>query len=567
MRGARRARCAWPCALLGLLAAWGPRAAEGAAEREPTPGARAELQAVLGAGSGAGQSTLGRATALDAARRFYAAREGALAWVRGNAVTPQGRALVEVLRAAGGKGLEPEDYGAAALVERLGAGAPPASEADLVRLDVALTVAAAAYAADLQSGRVEARRLGADLGPPARPAEPAELLARLADAPDVGAALESLEPPFAAYRRSVAALQRYLALAREPQAPLTVPRAAVHAGDPYPDAPRLAALLRRLGDLPAGAEPAGGEATHGEATYGGPMVEAVRRFQERHGLEPDGTLGARTLAALNTPLARRATQLALTLERWRSIPRAFAGPPIVVNVPEYRLRALDPRGRGSLSMKVVVGRAYRYQTPVLASDLASVVFRPWWSVPLRIQREELVPRLERDPAALGPDYQVVDGRGEVVAEGEVGADVLARLRAGSLRLRQRPGPGNALGLMKFVFPNAHDVYLHGTPSRGAFQRARRDVSHGCIRVEDPEALAAWVLDGTPGWTPARIRDAIQGERTLQIAVARRIPVLIVYGTAVVSEDGTVRFLEDVYGHDAALERALAERRAQSSAVR
>ncbi len=557
--------------LLGLLAAGHADPEPGAERAEPAPApapapqpgralspdGRGALYALMSGGAGSPP-----AQALEAARRFYVARDDALAWVRGGTPTPQARALVHAFRAAEEKGLDPEDYGAARLADALAPDAPAWSGAEGARLDVALTVAAATYAADLQSGRVDARRLGADLGPSGRPEDAASILARLVDAPDVAAALEALEPPYAAYRRTVAALQRYLALAREDAGPpLSVPRASVHPGDPYPETARLEALLRRLGDLPASAG-----SPDAPGSYDGPLVEGVRRFQGRHGLEPDGVIGARTIAALNTPLARRVVQLGLVLERWRSIPRTLAGPILVVNIPEYRLRALDPRGRGSLTMKVVVGRVYRDQTPLVAAELTAVIFRPYWNVPRRIQREELVPRLERDPAALAREgYQVIDARGDVVAEGAIAPGVLDRLRAGSLRLRQRPGPTNALGQVKFVFPNRHDVYMHGTPSVAAFQRARRAISHGCIRVEDPQALAEWVLHAAPGWTPERIRAAMDGERTLEVRLPSRIPVLLVYGTAVVAEDGTVRFLEDVYGHDAALERALAERRAQASA--
>lgn len=562
------------CVLLGLLAA-GHADAEPGAEREPpapipaAPAAkppsggdfrtsRGALYALMSGGA----VTHASSAAVEAARRFYVARDDALAWVGGGTPTPQARALVEAIRAADGKGLDPEDYGAAGLERWLAAGAPASNEEEEARLDVAITLAAASYVSDLQSGRVDARRLGADLGPTGRPEDPSSFLARLVAAPDVPAALATVEPPYAAYRRTLAALRRYLALAREdPGPPLSVPRVPVRPGDAYPEAARLEALLRRLGDLPAGTGP-----SSAEGIYDGALMEGVRRFQERHGLDPDGALGARTLAALNTPLTRRVAQLGLVLERWRSVPRTLAGPILVVNVPEYRLRALDSRGRGSLSMKVVVGRAFRYQTPLLSAQLTTVIFRPCWNVPRRIQREELVPRLERDPAALVRDgYQVVDTRGSVVAEGPIGPAVLERLRAGTLRLRQRPGSMNALGKVKFNFPNHHDVYMHGTPSAAPFRRARRAISHGCIRVEDPQGLAEWVLHGAPDWTPERIRAAMEGERTLEVPLSSPIPVLLVYGTAVVAEDGTVRFLEDVYGHDAALERALAGRPARTLA--
>jgi murein L,D-transpeptidase YcbB/YkuD len=214
-------------------------------------------------------------------------------------------------------------------------------------------------------------------------------------------------------------------------------------------------------------------------------------------------------------------------------------------------------------MKVVVGKAYQRQTPVLASEIRSVVFRPAWKVPLRIQRTELVAQLRTKPALLERDaYEVVDRRWQPVdTAGRTPDETLDLLGSGALRLRQRPGPRNALGLVKFSFPNEHDVYLHDTPTRRLFDRGRRDLSHGCIRVEDPVRLAEWVLRDRPGWTRERILAAMKGSSTLEVRVPRPVPIFILYGTAVVDEDGTVRFLDDVYRHDEALERALASRSA------
>jgi murein L,D-transpeptidase YcbB/YkuD len=193
-----------------------------------------------------------------------------------------------------------------------------------------------------------------------------------------------------------------------------------------------------------------------------------------------------------------------------------------------------------------------------------VIFRPRWNVPLGIQREEIVPALEKDPGHLAKgDYEILDAGGAVVADVPA-AERVERLRAGSLRLRQRPGPHNALGLVQFVFPNPHGISLHDTPAHELFARSRRDFSHGCIRVEDPVGLAAWVLRDEPEWTVERIRAAMQGGETVHVALARPFPVLVLYGTAIVASDGEVQFFSDVYGRDAALSRALAAERARRS---
>ena len=495
----------------------------------------------------------------DAVRRFYEAAQFRLAWFRSAGATPQARAIAAALGSSEDRGLDPEDYDGPRWADRLDAldrSTHPAPEAERVRLDVALTVSALRYVSDVLGGRIDPRRLGMGLVRVPGANDPSEVLRDVANADDARRALEDLEPPFAAYRRTLQALQRYRRLAREDAGdPFPVPRRPVEPGGRYPAALRLATFLLRVGDL-RGAD----ELERDETIYGAALVEAVRRFQARHGLEPDGRLGKRTLRALNTPLSRRVTQLELTLERWRWAPRGLAAPRIVVNIPEYRLRAIDAAGGSALSMKVVVGRAYRHRTPVFAAEMTYVLFRPSWNVPLAIQRDELLPRIAEDPRYLEREqYEIVDRYGDAARIGHA-AEALEGLRAGALRLRQRPGPRNALGLVKFVFPNEHEVYLHGTPAQALFARSRRDFSHGCIRVEDPAALAQFVLRDQAAWTPDAIRAAMDGPQPRRVDLSRPILVLIVYGTAVVSEDGEVRFLHDVYGLDAALERALLERR-------
>jgi len=262
-------------------------------------------------------------------------------------------------------------------------------------------------------------------------------------------------------------------------------------------------------------------------------------FQERHGLPADGILGPATFRALNVPLARRVKQIELTLERWRWLPRRFDRPPLIVNVPRFEVVALDRDNRVALRMKVIVGKAYGHKTPIFAAQMNAVIFHPWWDVPPSIARKELQPKADKDPTYFARNHYVT-----VAAPG------------GGLRIRQRPGPDNALGFLKFVFPNQYNVYMHGTPATELFSQTRRDFSHGCIRVEYPELLAQWALEDTPGWPPEQIRAAIEDSKTLQVMLTRPIPVLIVYGTAIAGEDGVVRFFDDIYGYDAQLIRTL-----------
>ncbi|HVR39726.1 MAG TPA: L,D-transpeptidase family protein, partial [Thermoanaerobaculia bacterium] len=293
--------------------------------------------------------------------------------------------------------------------------------------------------------------------------------------------------------------------------------------------------------------------------YDGALVEAVKHFQSRHGLDADGKISTKTLAALNVPASRRVKQIQWALERWRWAPLGFDAPPIIVNIPEFRLRALDDaQEHVALTMRVVVGKAFGHQTPIFDGDMKYVVFRPYWSVTPSIQRGEVVPRLEKDPTFLARNnYEVVSPAGKSLGS-NVDDATLRKLRTVDYQLRQKPGSSNALGLVKFIFPNDNNVYLHSTPSQELFSRTRRDFSHGCIRVEDPVALAAWVLRGQPEWTLEKIKAAMQsGRDDNYVKLPRQIPVMIIYTTAVVDDDGTVHFYEDIYGHDGVLENALA----------
>jgi murein L,D-transpeptidase YcbB/YkuD len=421
---------------------------------------------------------------------------------------------------------------------------------DIVTFDLALTVSSMRYISAVRMGRVDPKVFCFGLSSDDRKCDLADIETRLLRSADVLAFVDRLEPPFPGYRRTIQALQHYLALDNvEDREPLPSIAKTIEPGDVYPGVARLERLLRFLGDLDAGSP-------SNSTIYQGTLVDAVRHFQARHGLDPDGRIGKATFQQLNTPLKYRVRQIELTLERWRWVPTSFSRPPIVVNIPEFRLHALNDRYETELEMKVVVGKSYRHQTPVFMDEMTHVIFRPYWNVPLSIQRAELVPKISKDSSYLvANDYEVMDGRGNVLA-GEVTPEMLAQIRSGKLTIRQKPGPMNALGLIKFVFPNEYNVYLHGTPVTALFSQSRRDFSHGCIRVEKPEELAAWVLRGMAEWTPQRIRDAEHGVKTLQVNLMRPIPVLIVYGTEVVSENRKISFFDDIYGHDKSLDEVL-----------
>jgi L,D-transpeptidase YcbB len=242
----------------------------------------------------------------------------------------------------------------------------------------------------------------------------------------------------------------------------------------------------------------------------------------------------------------------------RRLPHSFAQPPVVVNLPEYRLRAMNPDGTVSFYKKVIIGKAYGHKSPVFEKEIQYVVFRPYWEVTPSIQRNEIVPHIQRDPNYIAKhNFQVITAKGEVVTENAVSPEVLEGIKTGHLMVRQKPGPTNSLGLVKIIFPNPDNVYLHGTDAPQLFSQDVRDFSHGCIRVDQPADLVAWVLRNNPGWDLERVKATMNGDKEdLQVNLVTRIPVLIVYGTAAVNEENQIRFFDDIYGYDAALEKAL-----------
>lgn len=469
--------------------------------------------------------------------RFYAPRKYAPAW---NASTAA--AALWVLRQAAVQGLDPDDYDADALQRQLRAGA-----AGSARFDVALTSAMLHYLADLRVGRVRSEyhtRL-----PDARlkQYDPVERLRTGLAAGKLRAAVQAAEPQLRHYGQAKAALAHYRELAGQPYPALPKPAAKVAPGDAYPAAADLFKRLVLLGDLPADAT------APAEGVYSEQMEEGVRHFQARHGLDDDGVLGRGTIDALNVPPARRVRQLELTLERLRWLPDVGPGPLIMVDLPAYRLWALQNGSDAApLEMRVVVGSAVKTETPLFVGQMRYLEFNPYWNVPRSILEKEIVPKLARNPGYLAQNDM------ETVPPGASVAD----LKAGRARVRQRPGAKNALGAIKFAMPNPMDIYLHSTPARGAFERIRRDLSHGCIRVEHPAALAQFVLDRQRQWNADAIQDALQPGPTRHVDLARAIPVVIFYATAIVDSDGSPRFAADIYGRDAKLQEDLAARRSR-----
>lgn len=357
------------------------------------------------------------------------------------------------------------------------------------------------------------------------------------------------------------ALSQYRAFAANDDGTLLpVPDEPIDPGEYYEGVPQLARLLSLFGDLPPDAIPPD------SGLYVGELVSAVKRFQSRHGLEPDGRIGPTTLAQLNTPLTVRVRQLERAADQWRRLHYDPHGRVIVLNLPEFRLRAYGAGGIAAgddpeLEMKVIVGKAPDHETPTLISHLEAVIFRPYWNVPARIQRNELLPKIKRDGSWISANrFELVTPQGRPAGDEGTFGETIAGLSTGQLQLRQKPGPKNALGLVKFMFPNAYGIYMHGTSAPSLFTRERRDFSHGCIRVENPADLAEWVLEGQSEWPRHRIDAAMKGDRTVCVRIKHPISLVIMYATAEVTKDFEVRFFDDVYGGENPLDEETAAER-------
>lgn len=495
--------------------------------------------------------------------RLYEQRRFAPLWFAGRRLTPAGTALLQELSTAQRRGLRPRDYDASGLADssaRLAADSAGSYEQTML-LDVAFSVAATRLASDLHYGRVTSAEMGYELDVPRPAIDVGAVLSALAGTSDVSKVLDGLEPPFIHYGLLKAALRRYRSLALMPRLtelpPLPAGR-SLRSGDAYSGVQALRRLLAALGDLPdTDASPGGSD-----DVLDPELAAGLRRYQARHGLAVDGVLGVQTYRALTTPFEQRVSQIELSLERWRWLPPKLDTPPIIVNIPEFRLFAfytLRDEESTLLKMNVVVGKSFPWtQTPVFAADMRYIVLNPYWDVPYSILKRELLPQIRGDSHWVEHNgYEIVRGWGDddAVVVPQSPASVAA-LAAGRLRLRQRPGPANALGFAKFMLPNRHNVYLHASPEGALFSRARRAFSHGCVRVAAPLDLLDYVLRSNAGWQREGVQAAIRSGRTIRISLASPIRVFVLYATAIAAEDGRTLFFDDIYGEDERLSALL-----------
>jgi len=484
-------------------------------------------------------------------------------WFEGARPTAQAHQAVALLAQARSHGLEPEDYQTPTLQRALSQAAQsqPPGPAEAAHLARSLQDSMLHYLADLHRGRIDPAAIHAHFKASHRDAfDAAAVLQAALSSHRLGEAVRDAAPSLPQYGHLREALAFYRGLGdhaawQQPLPSLAAGRrsrtAKLEPGQDYAGLALLEQRLQALGDLPAqSAVP---------AHYEGPLVAAVTAFQERHGLAADGVIGKATLDQLQVGPSARARQIELALERLRWTPLMQGPRMIVVNIPEFVLRAYEvENGRIQVrqEMKVIVGKALDTRTPLFSEVMRFVEFSPYWNVPRSIARGEIVPRLRRDPgyfAREGFEFVSADGRVDTTLSGAQ----LSAVVAGQSRIRQRPGKANALGDIKFVFPNRDSIYLHHTPATALFARDRRDFSHGCIRIEQPVALANFVLQGMPQWNEARIRQAMGQGQSSTLPLAEPIPVLVAYGTTLVKA-GRPYFFEDIYGLDRVLDAALQE---------
>ena len=483
--------------------------------------------------------------------RVYGGRAWQPLWFAGDTLTTSARALVRVLAEAGNRGLDSADYDAGWLTAELNRPVASGDSTLIARVDVAISIAAARFALALRRGRVSPEAVHATFKLPMDSFAVDSTVIQLAGSVRPNDLLSSLEPQLLHYYLLMAELGRYRQLARD-SAPVVLPPMPrrLRPGGAYAGLPTLRRLLRLLGDerdsLPIPIL---------DTSYTGPLVDAVKRFQLRQGFAPDGVIGDSTRSRMQHPFDQPIRQMELTLERFRWMPRRFSAPPIIVNIPAFRLYAFNGMQSDEsslLRMSVVVGQAFKTETPVFAANMTYLIFAPYWDVTPTIAVKEIKPEAVKDPQYLDRNhYELVRGT-EILAPWP---ENIARIGKG-VRLRQTPGPHNALGGVKFVLPNDYQVYMHDTPSKSLFGRSRRDASHGCIRLEDPLALARLVLRDQPEWTEERIKEAMKSDQTLRVDLTHSIPVFVVYGTAIARQNGEVYFYSDIYGHDRALDRLL-----------
>jgi murein L,D-transpeptidase YcbB/YkuD len=483
----------------------------------------------------------------SALQRFYQQRAYHLAWETKHEPPLHLDALKRALKRLPGEGVDTTGFGTAQLAQRMER-VDWASPESVAALDVFMSFYFMRYADNLLDGRVDADEVDPAWYTTPRSVDLADQLDAALTSGAVEKSLSELAPPYPEYRNLRKALARHRELDKNGGLSTIPSGKDLGVGDKSDRVPLVHERLAWQGDVL--------RATRSDSVYTRSLAGAVARFQKRHALTPDSVLGDSTLAALNTPIQERIRTLEINMERWRWLPEELGSRYVLVNIPEFKLHAYREGDRVQ-EMSVVVGEhSDDHATPIFSDKIEHIVFNPYWNVPPGIAKNEILPKARTDTSYLSERaYQIVENYEPDAKVLPPTSDNLERVADGELRIRQA-GSQNALGDVKFMFPNQFAVYLHDTPAQHLFDKTERAFSHGCIRLDDPAQLAEYILADQPDWTADRIRTVMQGDTRQRVDLSEPLPVYILYWTARAQEDGTAQFYKDIYGYDDKLRKAL-----------
>jgi L,D-transpeptidase YcbB len=489
---------------------------------------------------------------------YYAVPDQPTLWVDERGLTERGKAVIAEIAQADDYGLRAADYSLPNPSEFTASDARATEW--LADAEIKISYAVLGYARDARGGRINPSRLSANLDPDLALPNPSEVIESIAIRSDPAAYLRSFQPDQPQFE----ALRQKLIELRGGKAETASKPSVI-----IPDGPVLklgmvdeqVALLRKRLDVPADDADA--------ASFDATVQDAVRKFQLAHGSMPDGMVGAGTRRLLNSGgqqprqvgSAARIRSVLINMERWRWLPHDLGSYYVNVNIPEFMLRVMSD-GKPSFTTRVVVGKVDK-QTPIFSRDMQTIVFGPFWNVPTSIKVEEIRPYLRQEASWFGGggwNTAVFERHNLRIRyagrELDPGAIDWSRVDIRTLELFQPPGPSNVLGRVKFVFPNKHDVYMHDTPQKFLFANTVRAESHGCIRVQNPDQLAAVLLKQDQNWSQARTMSAIENGYDQQVGLRQKIPVYVTYFTLKINDDGSISTYGDLYGHDARMAAAL-----------
>jgi murein L,D-transpeptidase YcbB/YkuD len=489
---------------------------------------------------------------------FYERRAYRPAWINEKGLLPQVTSLLNGIQAADAEGLRPKDYHRNKIEQLLSEIRQTRKILKLpnprllVDLDLLLTDACLIYGSHLAAGRINPERIDPQWFVSRREADLVQVLEEALTTAEIEKALKSLLPLHTGYERLRQALALYRKIATNGGWPSVPAGPPVKKGD---QSDRISILRQRLA-VEGFIEK---QTSAASPLFDDGLEQALKKFQIQNGLEPDGVIGKQTLEALNITAEERVRQVIVNMERWRWLPQDLGSRYILVNIAGFYLDVIEDQ-KPVMDMRVVAGKPYR-RTPVFSDKITYLVMHPYWAVPKTIAQKDILPKVKKDPTyVVKQNFKIFQGWGIDTHEIDPRTVDWQTVTAANLnfRFRQDPGPQNALGRIKFMFPNQFGVYLHDTPSRELFAKARRDFSSGCIRIEKPVELAEYLLRNHPDWPPEKIRLALSGDSSVEktIKLPEPVDIHILYWTVWIGKDDLIYFNPDIYDRDKALDEAM-----------